>query len=102
MDVLLILLAVAWQLLYNFWWMFIPISIAWVPDGKHVKWAVAAGFAFYGSLLAYAFLAGTNCGGPCGVELLSLPAWLLSSTIYLIVGLHRWVRTSDAPQSPDA
>lgn len=95
MDIPYILLAIAWGLMSNYWWLFLPIAVAWVPDGRHVKWTVAAGFVFYGVLAAYAFLGGTACNGPCGVELLSLPAWLLSSSTYLIVGLHRWVKASD-------
>jgi hypothetical protein len=102
MEVPLVLLTLVWELLRNFWWMFVPMAVAWMPDGQHVKWTVAVGFAFYGALAAYAFLGDTDCGGACGVELLSIPAWLLSSTIYLIIGLHRWVKASEVEHRRDA
>ena len=111
MTTIIVFLSGVFGLLTSFWWMLLPIGVAFIPDGRHVKWLVAAGFAFYGALMIYgvfgeaidSFLGGTPRSRSVQSDnLLSLPAWLLSSSIYIVVGLHRWVKASEDENAPSA
>lgn len=53
MTIIIVFIGGVFGLLTSFWWMLLPIGVAFSPDGRHVKWLVAAGFVFYGALMIY-------------------------------------------------